>query len=447
MKTIRTRKGLTVPLKGGPEQIVYPAPDVTQVGISALDYPGLKVRLRVKEGDRVKRGQPLLSDKVHPEVHLVSPAGGRVAAIHRGPRRILEGLAVEVDGDDGIEFEIPRNGEPDPDTIRSLLLQSGLWPAIRMRPFEMVADPDVPPQALFVTAMDTQPHAPRISALLEGNEADFSSGLRLLSRLTGGPVFLCRGVDTKTFVGDRTGDVTEVIFHGPHPAGNVGTHIHFLSPVCRGRRVWHVGCQDVMAIGKFFRTGYLPVERIVSLAGPGVRQPRLLRTRLGVSLPELTRKELIDEDVRLISGSVLTGFTVTHARRFLGRYHQQVSALREGGRRRLLGWLYPGFSLFSSRGVVASHFMPHRDLDLNTDLHGGRRAIIPTGVLESVCPLDILPTPLMRALMVDDLEDAEKLGMLELAEEDMALFSFVSASKLDYAEALRRNLDTIRKEG
>ncbi|HDP93776.1 MAG TPA: Na(+)-translocating NADH-quinone reductase subunit A [Candidatus Aminicenantes bacterium] len=447
MKTIRTRKGLTVPLKGAPDQIVYPAADVTQVGISALDYPGLKPRLRVKEGDRVKRGEPLLTDKVHPAIHFVSPAGGRVVSIHRGARRVLEGIAVEVDGDDVVEFKVPGNGKPDPDAIRSALLSSGLWPVIRMRPFEMVADPDVPPQALFVTAMDTQPHAPRISAMLAGREEDFRSGMRLLSRLAGVPVFLCRDPGTELPLTDLSGDVREVVFQGPHPAGNVGTHIHFLSPVCRGRRVWHVGFQDVLAIGEFFRSGCLPVERILSLAGPAVRQPRLLRTRLGASLPELTRGEVISGDIRLISGSVLTGFTVTSGRRFLGRYHQQVSALREGGRRRFLGWLYPGFSLFSAKGVVASHFMPRRDLDLNTDIHGGRRAIIPTGVLESVCPLDILSTPLMRALMVDDLEDAEKLGVLELAEEDVALFSFVSASKLDYAEALRRNLETIRKEG
>ncbi len=447
MKTIRTRKGLTIPLKGSPEQRIHPAAEITQVGVSALDYPGLKIRLRVKEGARVKRGEPLFSDKVHPHVNYVSPAGGRVAAVYRGPRRVLEGMAVEIEGDDALEFKRPATADPDPETIRSLLLRSGLWPAIRMRPYEMVADPEVPPQALFVTAMDTQPHAPAIAPLLEGREEDFIAGLRMLARMVGVPVFLCRAPQFTLPPGDLEGRVSEVVFAGPHPAGNVGTHIHFLSPVCRGRRVWHVGIQDVLAIGEFFRTGLLPVERIVSLAGPAIRRPRLVRTRLGASLPELTRDELVSGSVRLVSGSVLTGFAVTDGRRFLGRYHQQVSALREGGRRRFLGWLYPGFTLFSAKGIVASHFLPRRELDLKTDLHGGQRAIIPTGVLESVCPMDILPTPLMRALMVDDLEDAEKLGMLELAEEDMALFTFVSASKLDYAEALRRNLETIRKEG
>ena len=447
MKTIRMRKGLNVPFKGVPDQTIHSASPVTRVGLSALDYPGIKARLLVKEGDRVKRGDPLLMDKAHPEVRYAAPAGGRVATIHRGPRRVLEGLAVEVDGDDAFEFKLPAADDADPAAIQAALLGSGLWPAIRMRPYEMVADPEVPPQALFITAMDTQPHAPAVSELLRGREAAFLLGMRLLIRMTGVPVFLCRGPETEIPQVDFPADVREVVFRGPHPAGNVGTHIHFLAPVCRGRRVWHLGVQDVVAVGEFFRTGLLPVERIVSLAGPAVSSPRLLRTRLGASLPELTQGELEAGDIRLVSGSVLTGFSVTGGRMFLGRYHQQVTALREGGRRRFMGWLNPGFSLFSVKGVVASHFLPRRDLDLTTDIHGGRRAIIPTGVLESVCPLDILPTPLMRALMVDDLEDAEKLGLLELAEEDVALFSFVSPSKLDYGTALRRNLDTIRKEG
>lgn len=447
MKTIRTRKGLSIPIKGKPEQEIHPTPPITQVGVSALDYPGMKPRLLVEEGDRVKRGDPLLVDKAHPEIRITAPAGGRVAAIHRGARRVLEGLAIQIEGDEAVGFNLPTEDDPDSAKIRETLLTSGMWPAIRMRPYEMIADPEVPPLALFVTAMDTHPHAPEVSALLKGREEDYLRGLRLLSRLCEVPVYVCRGGGVELPAPDFPVDVREVEFRGPHPAGNVGTHIHFLAPVCRGRRVWHVGLQDVIGIGEFFRTGTLPVTRIISLAGPAVREPRLLVTRPGASLGELTDGELVDGKVRVVSGSLLTGFTMTEGRRFLGRYHQQVSALREGGKRRFLGWLAPGFSLFSVKGVVASHFLPRRDLDLTTDIHGGRRAIIPTGVLESVCPMDILPTPLMRALMVDDLEEAEKLGVLELAEEDVALFSFVSASKLDFAGELRRNLDTLLKEG
>jgi len=447
MKTIRTRKGLSIPIKGNPEQEIHPTPPITQVGVSALDYPGMKPRLLVEEGDRVRRGDPLLVDKAQPEIRITAPAGGRVAAIHRGTRRVLEGLAIQIEGDEAVGFNLTSEDDPDPAKIREALLTSGMWTAIRMRPYEMIADPEVPPLALFVTAMDTHPHAPEASALLKGREEDYLRGLRLLSRMCEVPVYVCRGAGVELPIPDFPVDVREVEFRGPHPAGNVGTHIHFLAPVCRGRRVWHVGLQDVIGIGEFFRTGTLPVTRIISLAGPAVREPRLLVTRPGASLGELTDGELVDGKVRVVSGSLLTGFTMTEGRRFLGRYHQQVSALREGGKRRFLGWLAPGFSLFSVKGVVASHFLPRRDLDLTTDIHGGRRAIIPTGVLESVCPLDILPTPLMRALMVDDLEEAEKLGVLELAEEDVALFSFVSASKLDFAGELRRNLDTLLKEG
>ena len=447
MKTIRTRKGLCIPIKGNPEQEIHPSPAITQAGVSALDYPGMKPRLMVKEGDRVKRGDPLLVDKAQPQIRIAAPAGGRIAAIHRGARRVLESLAIQIEGDDAVVSSRLSEDERDPGKIREALLHSGMWPAIRMRPHEMIADPEVPPQAMFVTAMDTHPHAPEAAVLLEGREEDYLRGLRLLSRMCGVPIYVCHGPGLELPVPDFTGDVREAEFRGPHPAGNVGTHIHFLAPVCRGRRVWHVGLQDLIGIGEFSRTGALPNRRIISLAGPAVREPRLLETRPGASLMELTERQLMDGRVRVVSGSLLTGFAMTRERRFLGRYHQQVSALREGGKRRFLGWLAPGFSLFSAKGIVASHFLPRRDLDLTTDIHGGRRAIIPTGILESLCPMDILPTPLMRALMVDDLEEAEKLGVLELAEEDVALFSFVSASKLDYAGELRRNLDTLLKEG
>ena len=325
MKTVRIKKGLDVPLKGKPDMTVHSGPDIRRVGLSALDFPGLKPRLKVSVGDTVAIGDPLFIDKDRPEIRFTAPAAGTVTAINRGDRRVLESVVIEVKEEAFREFFSAPPEDPDADEIRRLLLESGLWPAIRMRPFDVVADPDVPPRALFVTAMDTHPHAPAAMSVLDGREEAYRLGVRILSRLAGAQTFICRDPNTTLPHVDGPEEVTEVVFSGPHPAGNVGTHIHFLSPVCRGHRVWHIGLQDLLAVGAFFQTGRLSPQRIISLAGPSVRQPRLVRTRLGASIDELTSGELNPGENRVISGSVLTGFAVSGGRMFLGRYHQQVS--------------------------------------------------------------------------------------------------------------------------
>ena len=236
-------------------------------------------------------------------------------------------------------------------------------------------------------------------------------------------------------------------FSGPHPAGNVGTHIHFLDPVRRGKTVWHIGVQDVIAVGKLFSTGQLSVDRIVSLAGPSVKKPRLCRTRIGASLEDLIANELVPGEQRIISGSVLSGFHAREATAYLGRYHQQISVLPEDRNRELLGWLNPGLNRFSIKRVVASRFLPNRVYDFTTSTNGEIRAIIPSGNYERVIPLDIMPFFLIRALAVEDIEEAENLGCLELDEEDLALCAYVCPSKLEFGPMLRRNLELIEEEG
>jgi Na+-transporting NADH:ubiquinone oxidoreductase subunit A len=327
-----------------------------------------------------------------------------------------------------------------------LLLESVLWVALRTRPYSKVPEATTTPRALFVTATDTRPHAPDVATVLAGREADFDTGLRCLSKLTDGPTYVCVAPGTTLGAG-VTGTTQVVVFDGAHPAGLPGTHIHFLSPVDLERCVWHIGYQDVAAIGQLFATGRLDVERVVSLAGPGARQPRLLRTRLGASIDELTRDELAPGHQRVISGSVLDGrIAMGETTGYLGRFHQQVSVVPEAEGREFFGWIAPGADKFSVWGVVLGAWRRHAKLALTTTTNGGQRAMVPIGSFERVMPLDLMPTFLLRALLMGNDEQAEALGALELDEEDLALCTFVCPGKADYGPLLRAALTRIEKE-
>jgi Na+-transporting NADH:ubiquinone oxidoreductase subunit A len=321
-----------------------------------------------------------------------------------------------------------------------------LWPALRQRPFSKVADPETVPHSIFVTAMDTNPLAPSASALLNGQDADFTQGITLLSKLTDGSVFVCKAPDDKlpTLDGPRV-KIEE--FSGPHPAGNVGTHIHFLDPVGRHKTVWHIGLQDVIAVAKLFTTGKLYTDRLISLAGPAVTEPRIIRTRIGACVEEIVQDELKPGENRVISGSVLSGFQAAESLEFLGRHHQQISVVQEDRQRRFLGWLSLGYSLFSVKNIVISKLFKEKPFNFTTSTQGQLRAIVPSGTFEDLMPMDIMPLFLMRALAVDDVEEAEALGALELDEEDLSLCAFTCPSKLEFGPILRRNLTIIEKEG
>ncbi|MDQ1257490.1 MAG: Na+-transporting NADH:ubiquinone oxidoreductase subunit [Candidatus Hydrogenedentes bacterium] len=457
MGLYKIKKGLDLPISGGPEQIVSEGASPKRVAIVAGDYIGLQPSMRARVGDEVKRGQALFEDESTPGVVYTSPGAGIVAAIYPGDGRALQTVAIELNdreragspGDgDCVAFEsysdkalVTRR----PEEIRALLLESGLWTALRTRPFGKVADPARPPEAVFVTAMDTNPLAPSADVVYKGNEQAFETGLICITRLTDGKVYLCKAPGAAVKAPAYSGILTEE-FAGPHPAGNVGTHIHFLDPVHAAKTVWHLDCQDVIAIGKLFMTGKLDVTRVVSLAGPPVRKPRLLRTRLGVSLDDLTGGEFDScIDVRVISGSVFNGRAAMGAVfGYLGRYHHQVTVVEEGRKRALLDWLRPGANLFSVTGMFSSRFARGpRKFDFTTALHGARRAAMPIGVYERVMPLDIQPSYLLRAIVAGDIERAIQLGCLELDEEDLALCTFVSPSKIEYGPALRTMLTDI----
>jgi len=455
----RITKGLDLPITGEPRQEIEVARPPSRVALLAEDYAGMRPTLRVQVGERVKRGQRLFEDKKMPAVYYTAPGAGTVVAINRGHRRAFQSIVVELN-------EAERAGEPTEadfesfdthtgkgpgeltrEEIKALLIESGLWTALRARPFGRVANPAITPRSIFVTAMDTNPLAASVDVAIRGKEKDFEIGLGCVSKLTDGKTFLCKGPRSAVAAMPGTRVQTEV-FEGPHPAGTVGVHIHTLDPVCRAKIVWHLNYQDVIAIGRLVATGRLDVERVISLAGPTVKDPRLLQTRIGACLDELVGGELEDCENRVVSGSVLSGRkAMGDVLGYLGRYHLQVSVLREGREREFMNWVLPGSNKFSTIRAYLAGFLPRKKYDFTTTTNGSDRAIVPIGMYERVLPMDIQPTYLLRSLVAHDSERAEQLGALELEEEDLALCTFVCPGKIDYGPILRENLTTIEKEG
>jgi Na+-transporting NADH:ubiquinone oxidoreductase subunit A len=446
---IKVKRGLDIPIAGKPEQQIHPGPPVRRVGVLGQDYGAYKrlPTLLVNEGDRVRLGQPLVRGKHLNAVTTTSPGTGVIEYIERGARRFLQTIAIRLEGDGEETFNAWQPDELaglNSTQVRDNLLASGLWLSFRTRPYSLVANPETEPHAIFVTAMDSSPLAADPAVIIAESPDDFANGLTVIAKLTPGKVFVCKAAGAAVPTADG---VSVEEFAGPHPAGLAGTHIHFLAPAGAGRTVWHLNYQDVIAIGRLFTGGRLSTERIIALAGPQVFNPRLIRTRLGASISDLVRDELRPGESRAISGSILSGHHAAGKTAFLGRFHLQVSVLREGRERELLGWLAPGLNKFSASRVFMAGLLPQKEFRLTTTKNGSPRAMVPTGSFERVMPLDILPSQLLRALVVEDTEAARALGCLELDEEDLALCTFVDTGKYDYGPILRRNLRQIMKEG
>jgi len=449
---IKIRRGLDLPIKGAPEQQIEHARPGKLVGVLGRDYIGLKPSMQVQEGDRVRLGQVLFTDRRTPGVNVTSPGAGVVTSIRRGARRVLQAVIIELEGDDEVTFHHWTAGELaalERDVVVRSLCESGLWTSLRARPYSRIPDPTTTPHAIFVTAMDTNPLAPDPAVVIgAGAEEDFANGLTVISRLTVGQVFVCSAPGANLPRPDGAENLVHAEFDGPHPAGLPGTHIHFLYPVDSKRTVWYLGYQDVIAIGRLFTTGRLNPERVISLAGPPVGRPRLLRTRMGAHVEPLLVDEVGGEsECRVISGSVWAGFRAAGWAAFVGRYHNQITVLEEGRQREFLGWILPGRNKYSVTNAFLSSFLPKRKFDLSTAQNGSPRAMVPIGSYERVMPLEILPTQLLRALVVGDTDSAQQLGALELDEEDLALCSFVCPGKYDYGPVLRARLEQIEKEG
>jgi Na+-transporting NADH:ubiquinone oxidoreductase subunit A len=461
------KKGLNLPITGLPEQSVEDAPTPARVAVVASDFIGMKARMHVEVGSDVRRGQLLFEDRKAEGVRHTAPGAGKVIAVHRGQRRALISVVIELNerersgsltDEDYTAFEA-YTGKPaadlNGDQVRDLLVESGLWVGLRRRPYNRQPAIDTKPKSIFITAMDTRPLAADTAVALAGREDDFAAGATAVSKLTDGKTFLCRAPGSS--LGNGVAGLQVEEFKGPHPAGLAGTHIHTLDPVNRQKVVWHIGYAEVADIGALFRTGKLDLTRVISIAGPAVNKPRLLRTRVGAYLPTVLEGELKEGDNRVIAGSVLEGRTAytgtpseEHLQEhgYLGRFDLQVSALTEGRHREFLGWLKPGLDRFSTLPTYLSAlFGGKKRYPMTTSTGGSKRAMVPIGMYERVFPLDIMPTFLLRAISVNDVERAEALGVLELAEEDLALCTVVCPGKYDYGPILRRNLDIIEKEG
>ncbi|MAZ89755.1 MAG: NADH:ubiquinone reductase (Na(+)-transporting) subunit A [Cellvibrionaceae bacterium] len=446
---INIRRGLDLPISGAPEQAIVDGPQIRSVAVIGADYHGMKPTMAVQVGDKVKLGQLLFTDKKTEGVRYTAPAAGTVAAINRGAKRVLQSVVIDVDGDEAETFNqysVDQLASLTEEQVKDNLVNSGLWTALRTRPYSKVPAPATTPNSIFVTAMDTNPLAANPEQIISEKRDDFVNGLTILSRLTTGQVYVCKAQGADVLTGNNS-RVSSEEFAGVHPAGNAGTHIHYLDPVSATKTVWTIGYQDVIAFGQLFASGKLPTERVISLAGPQVEQPRLVRTRVGANIDELTAGQLKDGDNRVVSGSVFGGRSAAGAYAFIGRYHQQISVLLEGRERPFLHYLRAGFNNFSSLSIYISSLFSGKKYDFDTTTNGSERAMVPIGAYERIMPLDILPTQLLRALIVGDTDIGQKLGCLELDEEDLALCTFVCPGKYEYGPILRNNLTRIEKEG
>ena len=445
---IKVRRGLDLPIAGAPEQVIQDGPKISQVAVVGSDYPGMKPTMVVREGDRVTRGQALFTDKKNEGVVFTAPAAGIVVAINRGERRVFQSLVIDTDGDKADKFK-SYNADKLATLYRAAvvnnLVSSGQWVALRTRPYSKVPAIDSTPASIFVTAMDTNPLSADPAVIIAQRSEDFINGLTVLTRLTDGPVNLCLAPDSGV-VGHDIDGVREISFSGPHPAGLPGTHIHHVDPVSADKTVWSIGYQDVIATGALFTSGKLDNSRVVSLAGPQVLKPRLVSTCVGANLNQLVIGELANDENRVISGSVLAGRKAAGEFAYLGRYHNQVSVIREGREREFLHYLRAGVNKHSALPLFISS-LSKKLFNMTSSTNGSERAMVPVGGYEDVTALDILPVQLLRSLIVGDTEMAQKLGCLELDEEDVGLYTYVCVGKYEYGGILRDNLTRIEKEG
>ena len=447
MQNFRLKKGLDLPVKGAPVQTIHPGPTIGSVAVLGADYLGLKPRMLVQEGDEVRRGTPLFCHKDAPEAMMVAPVTGRVAAINRGARRVLQSVVIEVSdaADPGLDFAATGNGKTR-EGLTEKLCAAGLWTAFRTRPYSKMPVPGDMPDAIFVTAMESEPLAADAATIIADAGSAFASGLAAVALLSDGPTWLCHKPGDAIPGGDVAG-VSVATFDGPHPAGLAGTHIHFLAPLSSDKSVWTIGYQDVIAIGRLLETGHLDPSMVIALSGPAAREPRLIRTIMGASTGDLTTAEIsVDAPVRVISGSILSGRQAEGAFGYLGRFARQVTLIEEDRKQHTMGWILPMPSKFAVQPVLGSAFS-RKLYSLTSNLNGGRRAMVPTGTFEELMPQDYLPTQLLRALLVMDTDTAQALGALELDEEDLGLVGFACPAKYEYGLALRDSLSKIEKEG
>lgn len=445
--TIKIKKGLNIRLQGKAEKIFIKAKKAELYAVKPTDFHGITPKLTVKVDDRVKAGSVLFFDKAKPEVKFTSPVSGTVKLINRGERRRILEVIIEPDGKE--EYESFKKADPaslNRDEVINNLLGSGLWPSVRQRPYNIVANPSEQPKAIFISAFDTSPLAPDYDFLMKDMEKEFQAGIDALSKLTDGPVHLnINGDYTTSTLFTKTKGAQLNKFTGPHPAGNVGVQIQRIDPINKGELIWVVSPQDVATIGQLFIKGQYDASRIIALAGSEVNNPKYYKTIAGACIQSITEDNITEGNVRFISGNVLTGTRVSQ-RGFLGFYDSQITVIPEGNHHEFMGWLAPGFNKFSFSRSFWSWLFRSKEYSIDTNIHGGERALMITGSFEKVFPMDIYPMQLLKAIIIEDIDLMEKLGIYEVVEEDFALCEFIDTSKTDIQAIVRKGLDLMIKE-
>ncbi len=445
------RQGRDLPLKGAAEKDIVQLPFPSRIAVQPIDFRGLRPRLLVKEGDAVHVGTSVVCDKTNPDIVLVSPVSGNVRAIIRGEKRVFERIIIATDSKQtGVEFDkvaLDKIHTLNKEQVIRRIMKGGLWPVIRQRPFSNIADPNISPKAVFIQAMNTEPLALDVDFILNGKEALFQAGINILKHLTDGPIHLCFSDKAESKALRGAVNVEKHTFAGPHPAGNVSTHIHYIDPIKKGENVWYIHARDVVRIAFLFIQGRYPADVIVARTGEGITQRNYASTIQGVCFSDLLKGETFTPTRRYISGSVLSGRNAG-TDGFLGFYDTQVTVIPEGGKRRFLGWLFPEKGTYSfSKAFLSSFTSFSKTYSLDTDAHGSQRTIVLNDVYDSLVPLDIMTFFLIRAVLAGDIEEAERLGILECDEEDFTLCSFACPSKIDVGRIIRQGLDMIEKEG
>ncbi|HSA30333.1 MAG TPA: Na(+)-translocating NADH-quinone reductase subunit A [Candidatus Omnitrophota bacterium] len=448
MKTIHIRKGRDLRIVGAAEKILEEALPVHFAAVQPFDFHGLRPRLLVKEGEPVLVGTPILEHKDNSRIKVVSPVSGRIFSIERGEKRALNAVVIQPDGKQAAlqqtKFSSSAFLHLERRQIVEHLLSTGCWAFIRQRPFQRIPDPDSQPKAIFIQAMNTEPLAADVDFILKGRQEEFQHGVDILSRLTEGKVHVCCSVQAKEPALINVKRAAVHTFKGPHPAGNVGTHIHFIDPLQKGEAVWYVDVQSVLAIAKSFREGTFIPERTVAVTGEKAQQRLYRKTWIGASVRDIAGNDSY-EGTCLISGSVLSG-RAAGEKGFLGFYDSQLTLLPEGGRRELLGWMMPGWNKYSFSRTVLSALKRNKEFSVDSDEHGSHRAIVFNDMYDRYVALDVMTFFLIKAILVGEIDEMEKLGILECAPEDFALASFVCPSKTDVCGIIQQGLDLIEKE-
>ena len=444
-ETIKLRKGLNIKLKGSAKPELETLPVPATVALKPTDFPGLTPKLTSKTDALVKAGDALFYDKYHPEIIITAPFGGKVVSVNRGERRKILEIVIETDVKAGsVDFVKADPNSLSGDELKDQLLKSGLWPFIKRRPYGVIASPNEKPISIYISVFDTAPLAPDYDFIMKGQMGTFQTGINALAKLTDGKVYL--GVNQNSTFKDVKNVVVNT-FDGPHPAGNVGIQIHNTIPINKGDVVWTVNVQDVLFIGRLFETGKVDFSKIIALAGSEVENPKYYKTLLGTPVAIITDRKLKNADYkqRIISGNVLTG-TKVKIQSYVGYYDSQVTVIPEGDNYDFLGWAKPRFDKFSFSKSYFSWLSKNKSYVADANLNGEERAYVVTGQYDKVVPMDILPVHLIKAIIADDIDKMEQLGIYEIIEEDFALCEFVCTSKIEVQKIIRKGINLMIKE-